>query len=246
MNQIIESQLYLKVIVFLLHRSYNVRSDYASFHQEILFLKSVRQKNCFPLFFIDKCVKKFLDKLFINRKKVKDSSTKKEITISLEFLGKTSLQVKRRVIGIFRTCNKDIKLDVVFKSFVRMSNAFRFKNQIPKCLNSILLYKFTCNTCTIAYIRKTKRYYLVHQFEHLGLSVFTNKALRYSDKDATAICKHCHHQNHVNCTDNFKIMGNFVNNYFLQLKESLLILKLKPSLNFAKESMPLYLFDDGF
>ena len=202
-------------------------------------------KNSFPLFFIDKCVKKSLDKLFIKRKKIKDSSTKNEITIT-EFLGKISLQVKRQLIEIFRTCNKDIKLNVVFKSSVRMSNAFRFKDQIPKCLNSMLLYKFTCNTCNSVYIGKTKRHYLVRQFEHLGLSVFTNKALRYSDKDATAIRKHCHHQNHVNCTDNFKIMGNSVNNYFLQLKESLLILKLKPSLNVAKESMPLYLVDNDF
>ena len=41
-------------------------------------------------------------------------------------------------------------------------------------------------------------------------------------------------------------MGNSVKNYFLQLKESLLILKLKRSLNVAKESMPLYLFDNEF
>ena len=34
----------------LLHRSYNICSDYASFHQEILFLKSVWQKNSFPYF----------------------------------------------------------------------------------------------------------------------------------------------------------------------------------------------------
>ena len=125
-----------------------------------------------------------------------------------------------------------------------MSNAFRFKDQKPKCLNSMLLYKFTCNTCNSAYIGKTKRYYWVRQFEHLRLSVFTNKALRYSDKDATAIRKHCHHQNHVHCTDNFKIMGNSVNNYFLQLKESLLILKLKPLINVAKDSMSLYSFDN--
>ena len=187
-----------------------------------------------------------LDKLFTKRKKVKDSSTEKEIMISFEFLGKTSLEVKRQLIEIFQTCSKDIKLNVVFKSSVRVSNAFRFKDQIPKCLNSMLLYKFTCNTCNSVYIGKTKRHYLVRQFEHLGLSVFTNKALRYSDKDITAIRKHCHHQNHVNCTDNFKIMGNSVNNYFLQLKESLLILKLRPTLNVAKESMLLYLFDNDF
>ena len=95
-----------------------------------------------------------------------------------------------------------------------MSNAFRFKDQIPKCLNSRLLYKFTCNTRNSVYIGKTKRHNLARQFEHLRLSVFTKKALRYSHKDATAIRKHCHHQNHVNCTDNFKIMGNSVNNYF--------------------------------
>ena len=41
-------------------------------------------------------------------------------------------------------------------------------------------------------------------------------------------------------------MGNSVNNYFLQLKQSLLILKLKPLSNIAKEPMPLYLFDNDF
>ena len=82
----------------LLHRSYNICSEYASFHQEILLSKYVWQKSSFPLFFIDKCVNKFLDKLFIKRKKVNDSSTKKEITISLEFLGKIYLQVKRQLI----------------------------------------------------------------------------------------------------------------------------------------------------
>ena len=166
--------------------------------------------------------------------------------ISLEFLGQISLQVKRELIEISRTCNKDIKLNVVFNSSVRMSNAFLFKNQIPKCLNSMLLYKFTGNTCNSVYIGKTKKHYLVRQSEHLGLSVFTNKALRYSDKDATAIHKRCHHQNHVNWTDNFTIMGKSVKNYFLQLKESLFILKLRPSLNVAKELMLLYLFDKDF
>ena len=88
----------------------------------------------------------------------------------------------------------------------------QFKDQIHECLNSMLLYKFTFNTYHSVYIGKTKRHYLVCQFEHLGLSVFTKEALRYGDKDTTAIRKHCHHQNHVNCTDNFKIMGNSVNN----------------------------------
>ena len=118
--------------------------------------------------------------------------------VSLELLGKISLQVKRQLIEIFRICNKDIKLNIAFKSFVTMSSGFRFKNQIRKCLNSVLLYKSMRNTCKSVYIGKTKRYYLVRQFEH---------------------------QNHFICTDNFKITGNSVSNYYLRLKQLLLISK---------------------
>ena len=49
---------------------------------------------------------------------VKDRSTKKKIIVSLEFLGKISPQVKRQLMEMFRTCNNDIKLNVVFKSSV--------------------------------------------------------------------------------------------------------------------------------
>ena len=73
-----------------------------------LVLKICVAEKLFLIFFIDKCVKKFLDNLFIKRKKVKDSSTKKEITVPLEFLGKISLQVKRQLIEIFRTVTKTL------------------------------------------------------------------------------------------------------------------------------------------
>ena len=39
------------------------------------------------------------------------------------------------------------------------------------------------------------------------------------------------------------MIGSASNKFHLKLKESLLILKMKPSLNIAKESMPLMLFD---
>ena len=83
------------------------------------------QKKSFPLFFIDKCVKTFLDKLFIKRKKVEDSSTKKKIAVSLEFLGKIPLQVKRQLIEIFRTCHKDINLNFVLTLSCRQPLSYR-------------------------------------------------------------------------------------------------------------------------
>ena len=44
--------------------------------------------------------------------------------------------------------------------------------------------------------------------------------------------------------DNFEIVGAAVNDFYLELKESLSILKMKTCLNIAQESMLLYLFDN--
>ena len=78
----------------------------------------------------------------------------------------------------------------------------------------------------------------------MGKSIATDKPLKYRDKDATAIRKHCHSLDHLASIGNFSILGNAMNNYDLSSLKELLILKLKPSLNVAKESIPLYLFDN--
>ena len=145
---------------------------------------------------------------------------------------------------IFRTCQKDIKLNVVFRSSNRIRNAFRFKNRIPEYMNSKVIYKFKCNICNDVYIGETKRHFLVREYEHLGKSILTEKNLKYNEKDATAIRKHCYTQGHIADTSCFSLVGNATNQYHLKLKESLLILRMKPSLNVAKESMPLYLFEN--
>ena len=107
-----------------------------------------------------------------------------------------------------------------------------------------MLYKYKCDICNNVYVGKTKRHLIVPQYEHLGKEIATDKFLRYSDKDATAIRKQCHSLDHLASIDKFSILGNAMNNYHASLKESLLILKLKPSLNETKEPIPLYLFDN--
>ena len=74
----------------------------------------------------------------------------------------------------------------------------------------------------------------------MGTLIFTAKALKYTEKDATAIQKHCYQRQRNSRLDNFQVLGNAVNNFHLQLKESLLIPKMKPSFNVVKESIPLY------
>ena len=68
--------------------------------------------------------------------------------------------------------------------------------------------------------------------------------LKYTEKNTTEVRKDCYQHQHNSRLDNFQVLGNNVHNFHLQLKESLLTSKMKPSLNTAKESIPLCLFDN--
>ena len=147
-------------------------------------------------------------------------------------------------IEIFRTCKKNLEVNAIFNSLNRIRNAFRFKDIISTFMNSKVVYKFKCNICNDVYLGETKRHLLVRQYEHLGKSILTEKPSKYNGKDTTVIRKHCHQNNHQADSSSFTLIGNASNNFHLKLKERRLILKLKPSLNVVKESMPLYLFDN--
>ena len=71
-----------------------------------------------------------------------------------------SLQSKKQLIEIFWTCQKNIKLNIVFRSSNRIRDALLFKDQIPKYMNSKVIYKFKCNLCNDVYIGETKRHFL--------------------------------------------------------------------------------------
>ena len=125
--------------------------------------------------------------------------------------------IPRRALTRIFQGHVDIKLNVVFKTSNHLRNAFRFNEQLPKCINSKVLYKYKCTICNNVYVGRTKHHLIVRQYEHLGKSLATDKPLRCSDKDATVIRKHCHSLEHLVSIDNFSIFGNPRNNYHLSL-----------------------------
>ena len=70
---------YKKGLIYtLLHRGFNISFDYQIFHKEVEYLKTIWQHNGFPLFFIDSCIYKYLNKLFYKRSLSKQVSKKKD------------------------------------------------------------------------------------------------------------------------------------------------------------------------
>ena len=77
--------------------------------------------------------------------------------------------------------------------------------------------------------------------EHIGVSPLTGKKVKPSN--ISAICDHLLHCNFFLSFDNFSVLAHEHKNYLLEIKESLLIMRDKPSLNRNINSAHLYVFD---
>ena len=85
------------MIFTLLFRAFKLCSNFELFHQEILNLKDIFKRNGYPGNFIDACIKRYLNQIFID-KKTYALAPKKELVCVLPFIGKKSLQLRSKLV----------------------------------------------------------------------------------------------------------------------------------------------------
>ena len=194
----------------LLNRCLNLSSDFLKFYHEVNKLKKILSKNAFPQKFIDKCIQKFLNNMFIQRLQI-PSVPKKELRRTLPYLGKMSQIVKTRLTKTLNKHMKICKLRGIFQINNRLRNYFHFKDSVHETLRSNLIYKFSCGSCTSSYICKTYRHFKVRVSEHQGVSPRTGKpvkgTLSTSVRDHMLVC------DHKVLHEDFKFLGNESNKY---------------------------------
>ena len=126
----------------------------------------------------------------------------------------------------------------MFKSQNKLAKAFHFKDRIPKELTSGVAYKFQCGLCN-DYYGECVRHLNVKIGEHIGISALTWKKVK---PKGGAVSDHLLLCNHSPSFENFSVLIKKNKKFLLELKESLLIMREKPSLNRNIRSAPLYLF----
>ena len=112
------------------------------FHFEIEKLRQILLSNGYSNKFIDKCISKFMNKLYI-KKPVMLAVPKKQLYLVLPFMGKMSALVKS---GLDRSLDKRLsfcKVRIVFKTSNRFRNYFTFKDVVPEPLRSCQINNFT-------------------------------------------------------------------------------------------------------
>ena len=127
----------------------------------------------------------------------------------------------------------------MFKNKTRLGNNFRLKDQIPKDLTSDVVYKFQCGLCNESYHSKYVRHLNVTINEHIGALPLPKKQVK---PEKMSVADHLPFHNHPASYDNFRNLTRENKTILLEVNESLLIMRDKPSLNRNITSAPLYLF----
>ena len=89
------------LIKSLLFRCFGLCSNFTKFHHKIDKWKSILYKNSYPRDLVDKCIKKFLDKI-LAPKPIVSTVPKKNLAIALPYWDKLSLQIRTRINCIMK------------------------------------------------------------------------------------------------------------------------------------------------
>ena len=122
-----------------MNRCFNLFSDLLKFHHEVDKLKKILSnfvENAYPQKFVDKCIQKFLNNMFIQRLQI-PTVPKKELIIILQYLGKLSQIVKTRLTKIMNKHMKFCKLRVFSKLIIDLETTFTSKTLFLKSYGQI-------------------------------------------------------------------------------------------------------------
>ena len=222
------------MVYTLVYRCFCICSDWTKYHVELTFLKRIFCKNDYPENFIDKYFKNFLHNIHLVKQKV-PTMEQKCLLLGLPYLGVISLQTRTKLQQAF------CKLEIAFKYQTKLPNSFRFKDTTPKDLISGVVYKFQCGLCNESYYGDCIRHLDIRSEEYIGVSPLTGKKMKPINN--SLVHDHLLHCNYLPSFNNFKILAHENKKFLLEIKDSLLIMRAKPSLNTDISSAPLYLFD---
>ena len=143
--------IYKKGLIYtILFRYLNICSSYSIFQEELAKFKSLLLQNGYPQWFIDYCVCSFLNKVFDTAIKPL-TAPKLQLSIALPFTGSHSLKIRQQLLKLISLAHPHVDLQVIFRPVCRFSHFFHFKDQIPMHLRSDVIYKFTCQCCSVVF-----------------------------------------------------------------------------------------------
>ena len=179
----------------------------------------------------------FISKLYLHDEAI-PTVPKLSFYIKLPFFGSQSQKLKTELSKLIEGHFPYINPKIALVNKDKISNFFKYKDRVPKCSDSSVVYKFSCASCHASYVGSTTRNLRCRVEEHAGRSFRTGSAL--STRQHSNIYDHVQSCSSTITLDNFEILGRS-NPCDLRILESLFIKKIKPILNDMSSAAPLHI-----
>ena len=198
------------MIKCLIDRSFKICNNWNFFHNDIENIKSNLIKNAYPPFLINKVFEKYLDyKFSSNQNQLKDTSDVNYF--KLPYIGNLSHHIKNK---LSKLCKEFCKENVNINIHSKLKIIFHIKifHLISDELKSLLVYKFTCASCSSTFIGETYHHFKTRFEKHI------------KKDNKSHIFKHLHSR--TTCFDSYnslyvRIIDNADSKFDLKIKEAL-------------------------
>ena len=222
----------------LIHRAYNICSNWHIFHNELERLRNYFHINGYPKHLVEKHINKFISGKF-NSSNRKENNEKEIKYITLPYKGQFSYQLRNTMSTLLRKTIPDVTFRFIFVNRNTIGSLFNTKDSLPALLCSRVVYKYQCTDCMSSYIGSTCRNLKIRISEHKGVSYRTNMQITKPSfsriRDHALQCKHPINE------QGFTIKYRAKNSSDLRIAESLSIMKERPELNGTELATRLFI-----
>ena len=221
-----------QMINTLLHRAYELCSNYNILHKEFERLNIMFQNNGFQRDLISNCIYNFMNNKFSPFQKYFGPQPK-QLFIRLPYLGEATTKVE----NVLKSClNKIPKCGTiqfkVFYNYSRIGDKLKYKDRSSNKSNCV--YKVNCQCCDASYIGETGRNVSVRMAEHANSTAPQIKS---------EVARHIFETGHNFNLDEPEILCFEPNMFKRRILEALYIQEHSPSLNVQIQSYKLHLFE---
>ena len=223
----------------LLFRAYNLTSNYILFHKEINFLKTFFINNGFTESIYYQKVNNFLNDIYKPKSNI-HTAPKLQFYFNIPYIGDKTTDLLKELKSKLTPFYPQINFIPIASNTSKLSNLFKFKDQIHKNLRSGIIYEYICPNCNVGYLGSSVRALKTRVSEHAGISYRTDRPL--TNKPYSAIFDHnskCQPSISQITIDNFRIIDFARHETDLRILESIHLHQNEPRLNQEQSAFKL-------
>ena len=140
-------------------------------HSEFDFIRNFFISNGFPSNLISSVIRNFLNKRQDPQNFTVSHNDNPVRYYVFPYFGSQSDKLKNELLTLLNKYVTDFSFKIILVKNFKIGSFFNYKDRLPLCSRSSVVYKFNCSLCEAMYVGSTSRTLCIRTAEHKGSRV---------------------------------------------------------------------------